>query len=507
MLKLPQCPDFLALAATKPQRYPALFESTFGEPDSTCLKPYPLAGIAFLNEQCRTSESSFGPPHSKDAKKAWDFLAVASGERIVADTPSVRFFDALDAHTRDVFVCFSKRVNGELVCPGKQVNGEVLAQPSTERDGADAPPFCGGWVVYLGYEMAGEIEPTLRQPAPPFAFPRAFALRTPCVLARDRHSGEAFLCCESGFEALCAAVLADLAELKQLKDSDNAPASRNLSADVTEDASGSFLHGVQRVQDYLAAGDVFQVNLSRAWRAELAPDTDAAAVYTRLRASNPAPFSALVQLDQYAVISSSPERLIAAKPDAVGSIQVQTRPIAGTRARAPGEPAMSALEKQRFIGDVKEHAEHIMLIDLERNDLGRVCAPGSVEVDELLSVESYAHVHHLVSNVRGTLRPGVSPVQLLKAVFPGGTITGCPKVRCMEIIAELELTGRGPYTGALGYIGSNGYMDFNILIRTFAKSGNTLHFRAGAGIVMDSQPEKELAETRAKAKGLLRALM
>jgi anthranilate synthase component I len=148
-----------------------------------------------------------------------------------------------------------------------------------------------------------------------------------------------------------------------------------------------------------------------------------------------------------------------------------------------------------------------MLIDLERNDLGRVCEPGSIVVDELLTVESYAHVHHLVSNVRGRLRAGIQPVALLKAVFPGGTITGCPKVRCMEIIAELERTGRGPYTGALGYINSNGDMDFNILIRTLAKVGNTLHFRAGAGIVMDSVGAKELLETEAKAKGMLRALI
>jgi anthranilate synthase component 1 len=147
-----------------------------------------------------------------------------------------------------------------------------------------------------------------------------------------------------------------------------------------------------------------------------------------------------------------------------------------------------------------------MLIDLERNDLGRVCEPGSVEVDELMTVESYAHVHHIVSNVRGRARPGVTPGDVVRAVFPGGTITGCPKVRCMEIIAELEGVGRGAYTGSLGYLNRDGDLDLNILIRTLAIEGETIRFRAGAGIVADSVAERELDETRAKAKGLLRAL-
>jgi anthranilate synthase component 1 len=147
-----------------------------------------------------------------------------------------------------------------------------------------------------------------------------------------------------------------------------------------------------------------------------------------------------------------------------------------------------------------------MLIDLERNDLGRVCAPGSVEVDELMSIESYAHVHHIVSNVRGRLRAGTTPGQIVRAVFPGGTITGCPKVRCMEIIAELEGVGRGAYTGSLGYLDSNGDLDLNILIRTLTVERDSIRFRAGAGIVADSVAERELDETRAKARGMLRAL-
>jgi len=214
---------------------------------------------------------------------------------------------------------------------------------------------------------------------------------------------------------------------------------------------------------------------------------------------NPAPFAGLLRFADWALLSSSPERLVSVK-----NSRVQTRPIAGTRSRMPGDD--EAAKIRELIGHPKERAEHVMLIDLERNDLSRVCEPGSVKVDELMSVETYAHVHHIVSNVTGTLKPGTSPGSVIAAVFPGGTITGCPKVRCMEIIAELEQSGRGPYTGALGYVDGNGDMDLNILIRSLWLQGERLQLRAGGGIVADSNPDHELQETRAKAKGLLRAI-
>ncbi len=180
---------------------------------------------------------------------------------------------------------------------------------------------------------------------------------------------------------------------------------------------------------------------------------------------------------------------------------METRPIAGTRPRlADDDDAARILE---LMAHPKERAEHVMLIDLERNDLGRICRPGSVRVDEMMTVESYTHVHHIVSNVRGELRDGVTPGQVIAAVFPGGTITGCPKVRCMQIIAELEGEGRGPYTGALGYLNRDGDMDLNILIRSAWMAGTQVQLRAGAGMVVDSVAEAELEETRAKARGLL----
>ena len=229
-------------------------------------------------------------------------------------------------------------------------------------------------------------------------------------------------------------------------------------------------------------------------------------MFRALSRQNPSSFAAMACLKNMTIISSSPERLVSVKNDIV-----ETRPIAGTRPRHSDQQSDNALAEE-LLAHPKEQAEHIMLIDLERNDLGRVCRPGSIEVNELMVLESWQHVHHIVSNVRGKLENNKSPVDVLRAVFPGGgTITGCPKVRCIEILAEMEQQARGAYTGSLGYINNDGSMDFNILIRTMVRdrSGyNTEHnkitFRAGGGIVSDSVAEKELEETRAKAKGLLK---
>ena len=218
------------------------------------------------------------------------------------------------------------------------------------------------------------------------------------------------------------------------------------------------------------------------------------------REANPGPFAGLMRWADSTVLSSSPERLVYNR-----GRHIETRPIAGTRPRLACDSA-DRRQGEQLLAHPKERAEHIMLIDLERNDLGRVCEPGSIRVDELMSLESYAHVHHIVSNVRGQLRANVSPGEIIRAVFPGGTITGCPKVRCMEIIAELEGAGRGAYTGSMGYLDRSGGMDLNILIRSLVLQGRQGWFRTGAGIVADSVSELELEETRAKARGMLRML-
>lgn len=356
-------------------------------------------------------------------------------------------------------------------------------------------PFIGGWLVYLGYELAGEIEPRVKLSMPAVG-PIAAAIRIPAAIVHERNSGQSWLVAEPGFEHLLPTMAEDLRLAPELK----APSTALVVGAVIEDEPTQFLHSVERALEYIVAGDIYQANLSRAWRAQLNAGVKPQHLYQRLRETNPAPFSAIVQLDGMTVVSSSPERLVSVRDG-----WASTRPIAGTRPR--GQTAASDLDLARELhAHPKERAEHVMLIDLERNDLGRICEAGTVSVDELMTIESYAHVHHIVSNVRGRLRLTATPGEVLAAVFPGGTITGCPKVRCMEIIAELEGTARGPYTGSLGYLNRDGTMDFNILIRTLQVAGDQLSLRAGAGIVADSNPERELAETRAKARGVLRAL-
>jgi anthranilate synthase component 1 len=257
---------------------------------------------------------------------------------------------------------------------------------------------------------------------------------------------------------------------------------------------------VARIAAYVRHGDVFQVNLARRWQARLARPPVPADLHAALMCHNPAPFGGLADFGDCSIVSSSPERLVRVRDGAI-----DTRPIAGTRARA-SDPEADARQRAELLATAKERAEHIMLVDLERNDLGRVCEPGSVEVPALLELTSYAYVHHLESTVRGRLRADADPVAVLRALFPGGTITGCPKVRCTQIIRELEPSPRLAYTGSMGYLNRDGSLDLNILIRSFMLEGRRLTFWAGAGIVADSVAERELEETRAKAKGLLRAL-
>ncbi|MET0533605.1 MAG: aminodeoxychorismate synthase component I [Steroidobacter sp.] len=407
-------------------------------------------------------------------------------------------FDILFAHPQAQLTLTRER---SLVGPGAEKDGRFLsaldrwfARERTDGVTNDIP-FTGGWLIYLGYELAAEIEPRLRL-SPPQAGPIATAVRIPAAIIHERNSGQSWLVAEPGFEQLLESMAQDLRRAPAL----TTPSTPLVIGAVDEDEPGRFQLSVERALEYIAAGDIYQANLSRAWRAQLNAGVKPQHLYQRLRETNPAPFSGIVQLDGMTVVSSSPERLVSVRDG-----WVSTRPIAGTRPR--GQTAAADLDLARELhAHPKERAEHVMLIDLERNDLGRICEAGTVTVDEFMTIESYAHVHHIVSNVRGRLRASATPGDVLAAVFPGGTITGCPKVRCMEIIAELEGTARGAYTGSLGYLNRDGSMDMNILIRTLEVAGDQLSLRAGAGIVADSTPERELAETRAKARGVLRAL-
>ncbi len=435
----------------------------------------PLRLVARFPERYPGLLESGAPPAGPSAAGGFDILPISSGERLCLASGArllgpqgrldIGFLDALERWWSSL---------------------------RTPRS-AHRLPFSGGWFVYLGYEVAGEIEPRLQLPAAadPIA---ALAIRAPAAWIRERATMRAWLVAESGQERLLDRFTADVEDLGEPVEQAGAAIS------MQEEPAERFLDAVNRALEYTAAGDVYQTNLSRRWWGESEAPVDPVEIYRRLRTTNPSPFAALLRHGDFAIISSSPERLVAIRED-----RVSTRPIAGTRPRGATAADDAALIRT-LLANEKERAEHVMLIDLERNDLGRICLGGTVAVDEYMSVETYAHVHHIVSNVSGRLRADLTPIDAIRAVFPGGTITGCPKVRCMQIIAELEGAGRGAYTGSLGYINRDGSCDFNILIRTISAGARSVSLRAGAGIVADSNAAAELAETRAKAEGLLRAL-
>ena len=261
-----------------------------------------------------------------------------------------------------------------------------------------------------------------------------------------------------------------------------------------------FVQAVRRAQKYIAAGDIYQVNLAQPWRAVWPEEANALGFYQQLRAVSPAPYAAFLELEGRRIFSSSPESFLRLR-----GRSIETRPIKGTRPRYPLDTGRDALAARELLASTKENAELLMITDLERNDLGQVCEYGSIQVPELAAVERFAQVFHLVSTVRGTLRPGISHAEAFRQCFPGGSISGAPKKRALEIIRELEPHPRGLYTGAIGYFGFDGESQFNIVIRTAVQAGSEISFHAGAGIVADSVPELEYEETLQKALGLLRA--
>jgi para-aminobenzoate synthetase component I len=384
---------------------------------------------------------------------------------------------------------------------------------------ANLPPFIGGAVGYLSYDCVRQFEclPTiatndLRLPDMEFLFVDLFA-------AVDHVAGMLHLIFtpspermrSESHDALLREGKTRLAELEAKLSSPLNPlqwlpplvAPRAIDANQTR---ASYVERVQHCQEFISAGDIYQANISHRFSIDLDQSTGQStqeagqALYAKLRQVNPSPFSALLVTDRLSLVSSSPERLIELHGN-----RASTRPIAGTRPRGRTAP-----EDQQFTADLlrnkKERAEHLMLVDLARNDLGRVCKYGSVQVEEFMTVEQYSHVAHLVSDVCGTLRPNCGPQDLIKAVFPGGTITGVPKIRCMEIIEELEPVRRGPYTGSIGYLSWTGDMDLNIIIRTLLLSQDRAYLQVGAGIVADSQPQREYEETLQKAQALFQTL-
>jgi len=367
------------------------------------------------------------------------------------------------------------------------------------------PAFQGGLIALLGYELAAHFEPV--RPAPgDVRVPLAAFLEAheACVFDATKQELTVVVLCPAGppnpsLRAARARAL-DLAARWSVACAAPAPAPSAVSGPATPLSASfdepAFERAVARCQEYIAAGDTYQVNLST--RLEVAP-VDPLRAYEALRAANPSPYMGFVRLPGAALACGSPELLVE-----VAGGRVASRPIAGTRPRGADEAADLAWSRE-LSGDSKEKAEHLMLVDLLRNDVGRVSRPGTVRVPEFMAVERYSHVMHLVSQVEGELAPGAGPADVVRALFPGGTVTGAPKVRTMQVIAGLEPVARAYYTGSLGWVGASGELCLNIIIRSLWTAEGRAFVQAGAGVVADSVPAREYAESLRKAQAPLLA--
>ena len=367
------------------------------------------------------------------------------------------------------------------------------------------PPFQGGLAGSFGYGLRHHLEKLPRHRLDDQPIPDLVLGAYDLVVAIDHVAGKGWLI-SSGLPAEGAArtqrARARIDWALSLFAASAAPAIRSHWAIAARPdlAGDDYKSMVRRTIDYIEAGDIYQANITQRFRARLHAGIDRFDLYQALRRRNPATFAAFLECDDLAILSSSPERFLSLHHG-----KVETRPIKGTRPRGRGAAEDAALAAELRASE-KDRAENLMIVDLLRNDISRVCRPGSVKVPVLWGLESYATVHHLVSVVTGEMLPGRHAVDLLRATFPGGSVTGAPKIRAMQIIAELEPTARGPYCGAIGYLGFDGSLDSNIVIRTYCVKGDDLTFQVGGGIVADSDPALELEESLTKAKALIETL-
>jgi para-aminobenzoate synthetase component 1 len=380
-------------------------------------------------------------------------------------------------------------------------------------DSFPAPiPFWGGAVGYLSYDLCHFIERLPTTAIDDLELPESYFGFYDTVLAFDHLKNRAYIA-STGFPELDESRRLRRARLRleEMKSRLSSPRSYipEIASESVRKATEvvlksnfitpeGYMEAVNKVREYIAAGDVFQVNLSQRFETELT--ISPYELYRRLGQINPAPFASYLNFDGITIVSASPERFLRVDGD-----WVETRPIKGTKPRGKN-PVEDAMLAQELLNSIKDRAENVMIVDLERNDLGRVCQYGTVEVTELAILETFPTVFHLTSTVIGKLRPDKNRIDLLKATFPGGSITGAPKVRAMEIIDELEPTRRSVYTGAIGYLGFGRNLDLNIVIRTFIIKGSKAYFQVGGGIIYDSKAEAEYQETLDKAKALIQAL-
>ncbi len=390
------------------------------------------------------------------------------------------------------------------------VLGELLQEYRLDGNPTTLP-FTGGAVGYLSYDLGHFIEKLPSTAVDDLQLPECYLAFYDAVTVFDHLEGRAYVAA-TGFpergssrkaraEARLEELRRTLADAPRLEDYEDEDFDQPVSGPVGLRSNFSregYVEAVETAREYIGAGDIFQVNLSQRFEADM--PLPAYELYRRLRRINPAPFASYLNFDGVTVVSASPERFLRVRNDLV-----ETRPIKGTRPRGK-DPASDEALAQELVRSIKDRAEHVMIVDLERNDLGRVCRYGTVRVSEMMALEKYATVFHLTSTVEGGLQRGKGVVDLLKATFPGGSITGAPKVRAMEIIDELEPTRRSVYTGSIGYLGFDGGLDLNIVIRTILVKEGRAYFQVGGAVVYDSDPEGEYTETLDKAKALIHAL-
>jgi para-aminobenzoate synthetase component 1 len=443
-------------------------------------------------------------------------FALFAGEPYAALLDSAKRMDRLGRYSFLAVDPFSvlEAKDGRVALDGRSFEGdpfEVLRErlaafPLMHRDGL--PPFQTGAVGFLSYDLCHHLERLPRPLGDDMRFPD-LALGFYDVVAAWDHSGRRAFVLSSGWPEPDPAARRKRAVQRAEwlgEELSRAPVGSGVAVrhgvpDIRSNFERSdYERAVQRVIDYILAGDIFQANMTQRFRARMPDGLTPFDLYRRLMAINPAPFAAYLNFGGTAIASASPERFLSLRNG-----WVETRPIKGTRPRGktPQEDERLAAE---LLASEKDNAENVMIVDLLRNDLSRVCRDGSVNVPDLCVLETYATVFHLVSTVVGQMRPGLSAVDLLRASFPGGSITGAPKIRAMEIIAELEPTQRGPYCGSVGWFGFDGAMDTSITIRTYAIKDGWATFQAGGGIVADSDPAAEYEESLAKAHALIAAL-
>lgn len=464
-----------------------------------------------LTADCETPLGAYSK--IRDGGPGFLFESITGGEHISR-------YSFLGAHPRKVFRIDENQVHithkdGRTETlptpedPLKVIEAEMALHRPVELPGVNMPPFIGGAVGYVGHEYIHYVEPTIPKPgARPLDVPILFYMITDSVLIFD-HARQVLRVCVHAHigddpEAAYSQAEAEIRRICEQLETQQKLGHRALAepGDVSVPAGNftqpDFEAAVERVKSYVRAGDVIQTVLSQRFEKDFSPGP--IDLYRALRTVNPSPYMFLLEGGDFATVGASPEVHVRLTDG-----QVEIRPIAGTRHRGRNESEDLALE-QDLLNDAKERAEHLMLVDLARNDIGRVCEYGSVHVPDYMIIERYSHVMHIVSQVMGTLRPDCTAYDLIRATFPAGTLSGAPKVRALQIIAELEQSQRGIYGGALGYFGYGGNHDSCIGIRTAVLKDERIYIQSGAGVVADSVPANEFAETVNKARAMLKAV-